>query len=117
MKPRLLFLLVSLVIFAPSIARPQSKPSQNADNLKRKVEALENADVTSTSPTVQDVYRRTLLRLYSQYLEAINSDVAALKIIGANAEGITASETEITSRLSSLKAAQDMHPAKDAKPT
>jgi hypothetical protein len=78
-------LAVSSLLLVSQVMAQQSD-SADAEVVRAKIERLENADIKSKSKTVQDIYRRTLLRLYDEYLLALHKDIADLKKIQAAAQ-------------------------------
>lgn len=99
-------ILVALLLLAAPIAA-QQRQGRNADMLKQKIEQLESIDLTSKSPTVQDIYKRSLLRLYTEYQAAIQEDLADLNKIRTTIGG-TSAETlaEVNDQIKKL--AQEM---------
>src|SRR6185437_13101237 len=82
---RTLHILLLLVVLSfPLMA--QQVDAGGADLLRSKIEQLENADITSKSKTVQDIYKQTLARLYRECLANLNGDVADLRKIQAAAQ-------------------------------
>lgn len=76
---------------------------RNADSLRSRIELLEQTDIKSKSPSVQAIYERSLLRLYSEYASALQQDMADLKsILGAMSGTGAASQAEITKQLDRL---------------
>jgi hypothetical protein len=81
----------------------QVKQNLDADHLREKIEQLESIDLTSKSPSVQDIYRRSLLRLYNQYISALEQDIAGLKSIQSVTSGTGSdSQKEITAQVQKL---------------
>ncbi|MBA3767390.1 MAG: hypothetical protein H0W99_10450, partial [Acidobacteria bacterium] len=96
-----LSLTMSILLMAlPIGAAAQEKRSQDADLLKNKIELLEKTDIKSKSPSVQDIYKRSLLRLYDQYVSALEQDIADMRAIqstvnGTNSEAVDEVATKI----------------------
>lgn len=80
-------LVVFLVLLASVGAAAQDSGGDTSDSLRQKIEQLESVDLKSKSATVQDIYKRSLLRLYSQYVSALAQDIADLKKIQTATEG------------------------------
>jgi hypothetical protein len=102
--PRASTLIAGLILAAALNCLAQAPQSgQSADSLRSRIEQLEQIDLKSKSPSVQGIYKRSLLRLYDQYVSALRQDVADLKSIQAAMNGAgAASQTEITRQLDRL---------------
>ncbi|HVS82738.1 MAG TPA: hypothetical protein VHE60_13490 [Pyrinomonadaceae bacterium] len=87
----------------------QEPASQNSDLIRQKIEELEKIDLQSKSTTVQDIYRKSLLRLYQQYSSALQQDIADLKKLQSTI-GATSPETqkEISAQLQKLGVEQNV---------
>lgn len=95
-RPPASSLSIVILLLAFSYVPAQEKESQNADLLREKIEQLENTDLKSKSPTVQDIYKRSLLRLYDQYVVALEQDMADLRAIRSTLEGTGAVDETAT---------------------
>lgn len=74
--------LLSLTIFMSLMivpAQAQDGKQSNADQLKRKMERLENINLKSKSLTVEDMYRKMLLETYADYRLALEQELADLR--------------------------------------
>lgn len=102
--PRASALIAGLILAAALNCLAQAPQSgQSADSLRSRIEQLEQTDLKSKSPSVQEIYKRSLLRLYDQYVLALQQDIADLKSIQAAMDGAgAASQTEITKQLDRL---------------
>lgn len=69
-------MMMSLVI-VPAQARNDNNP--NSEQLKRKIERLENVDLKSKSSFVEEMYRKMLLEAYDEYESAIEQEIADLR--------------------------------------
>ncbi|HMF55885.1 MAG TPA: hypothetical protein VK619_05970 [Pyrinomonadaceae bacterium] len=87
---RAITLIVVALLFAATPLVAQQRQGQNADLLKQKIEQLERIDLASKSSTVQDIYKRSLLRLYMEYQAAMQQDVADLNKIRTTIGGTSA---------------------------
>jgi len=75
-------LMVSLMAVGGStLCEAQNKPSLDTDLLRSRIEQLEKTDPASRSAIVRDAYRRTLIRLYSEFDQALTQDINDLKKI------------------------------------
>src|ERR1051325_12048949 len=109
MKPlvRTSILIASLILCSVLSGQAQEPQTSNADLLRAKIEQLEKIDIKSKSPTVQERYKATLLRLYQQFNAALLQDVAELKNIQATINGTNADpQNESTGQINKLKAEQ-----------
>jgi hypothetical protein len=61
--------------------RAQGVQGMSGESLKERIELLEKTDLKSKSPTVQLIYKRSLLRLYGDYASALEQEIADLKNI------------------------------------
>jgi len=52
--------------------------------IKDTIERMETVELSSRSEMVREVYKRSLLRLYGEYLESLEKEIADLKYILAN---------------------------------
>ncbi|HEV7375313.1 MAG TPA: hypothetical protein VGN95_11390 [Pyrinomonadaceae bacterium] len=107
--PRTLLCVGILILLAAWPIIAQENQSKDTDDLKMKIEQMEKIDLTSKSATTQDIYKRSLLRLYNQYVVALRQDIEALKEIQSTA-GETSSETrnEVALQLQKLRAEQSI---------
>jgi hypothetical protein len=95
-RPSVSSLLIVILLFVSSHVQAQEKGSQNSDLLRVKIEQLESTDIKSKSPSVQDIYKRSLLRLYEQYVAALEQDMADLRAISSTTEGTGAGDEAAT---------------------
>jgi len=78
------FLSLSLFLLLIVIpANAQNTNTLDAELIYGKIQRLESVDVKSKSPTVQDLYKQTLLRLYEDYRRALEQDLKDLQSIQA----------------------------------
>ncbi|MEA2172613.1 MAG: hypothetical protein QOD00_205 [Blastocatellia bacterium] len=97
----LLLIAISLTLAQAGLAQDQS--GQNTDILRSKIELLEKTDIKSKSDRVQQIYKLTLLRLYSQLNGALQQEITDLKNIQAAASGTDADpKGEIAAQLKQL---------------
>src|SRR6185436_4395955 len=74
-----LHLFMSLwLLLAPLVAQTQSV---GAEQLRARIDQLEKVDLTSKSKNVQEIYKRTLLRLYEELNAALRTDIDELRQI------------------------------------
>jgi hypothetical protein len=66
--------------------RAQESTAQNATRIRQSIELLEKRDIRSKSAEVQMIYKRTLLRKYSEYISALQQDITEIKQIQADAD-------------------------------
>lgn len=86
--PACALLIVSqLTLAGPARVAAQTRAQQQqpdaAKVLRTKIERLEEIDSSSKSQTVQDIYRRSLLRLYEQYAAALRREIGDMKAVSA----------------------------------
>lgn len=85
MKLSRMVILFGLSILLACPVRAQESTAQNATRIRQSIEQLEKRDIRSKSPEVQTLYKRTLLRKYSEYISALQQDIAEIKQIQADA--------------------------------
>src|SRR4051812_14200301 len=91
-------LILNLLVACPVLA--QEKQSQDTDLIRAKIEQFEKTDISSKSASVQSIYKRTLLRLYSQFNAALQQDIADLKAMQSAVGGTNAeSQNEIAKQI------------------
>jgi hypothetical protein len=94
-------LILNLLVVCPVLA--QEKQSQDTDLIRAKIEQFEKTDISSKSASVQNIYKRTLLRLYSQFSAALQQDIVDLKAMQAAVGGTNAeSQKEIARQIQKL---------------
>src|SRR5205807_1162627 len=87
----------------------QETASQNSDLIRRKIEELEKIDLQSKSTTVQQIYKKSLLRLYQQYNAALKQDIADLKNLQSTiGETSPEAQKDISAQLQKLAAEQNV---------
>ena len=90
------------LLFASSIGLAQS--AQNSDDLRAKIQEIEKIEFQSKSSAVQQIYKKTLLRLYQQYAGALQQDINDLqKLADAVGNTNTDSQKEIAAQLITVK--------------
>jgi hypothetical protein len=99
--------IIAAVLFTGLCGLAQEQQSQSTDFLREKIVQLEKTDISARARSVQDIYKRTLLRFYSELASALQEDIAALKNI-QSAIGNTdaAQRNEISAQLKALVAEQ-----------
>jgi len=93
-------LCLALLLFFLPLCMGQN--SVNCDQLRFKVEQMEKTDLNVVSPSLQMVFKESLLKLYGQYSRCLQRDIAAadsMLITVANTEGAHT----IENKLSTLK--------------
>lgn len=119
MKVRLLRLPACALLIAgqltlaiPARVAAQTRSQQQPDAakvLREKIERLEEVDTSSKSQTVQDIYRRALLRLYEQYTAALRREIGDMKAVGAVVSDTdTVARNEIARQLKRLEGELDV---------
>lgn len=103
----LLFVTV-MVLLMVHPAAAQVKRSQDADLLRLKIEELEKVDIKSKSSTVQDIYLRSLLRLYDQYESVLEGDISDLEKIKAATSAPGDGESEAAVQIRKLMRERDI---------
>ncbi len=97
----LVFSLFLVLTALPTAA--QQRPAQDADLLRAKIEQFEKTDISSKSSSVQAIYQRTLLRLYSEFNSALLQDISELKAMQDVVSGTdTGSQNDIALQLQKL---------------
>src|SRR5205814_1339478 len=107
MKIRMIVLSGSLIL-ASSTCLAQTT-AQTPDGIRAKIQEIEKVELQSKSATVQQIYKKTLLRLYQQYADALQQDISDLQKLAtavgnANAE----SQKEIAAQLHTLISERDV---------
>lgn len=104
----LLSISMAILVVANPV-QPQGKQAQDGDLLREKIELLEKTDIKTKSATVQLIYKRSLLRLYHQYLSALGQDITDLNNIKA-ATGDTNqdTQTEVAAQIRKLVIERDI---------
>src|SRR5215475_3167779 len=78
--------------------------AQDSKSIKESIERMESTDLASKSEMVRDIYRRSLLRLYGQYLDSLQLEIKDLKSIQANVvSGDSRLTVEITENIRKLQ--------------
>src|SRR5688572_29657010 len=102
------FVYACIFILLATSTVAQEQQSRDTDLLRVKIEQFENTDITSKSTSVQSIYQRTLLRLYSQLNLALQQDIKDLKNMLSAVGGVDAeSHKEITLQIQKLTREQD----------
>lgn len=106
MKPRTRFslLLSACLLFVLSLQGfAQQTSLDRTESLRSKITELESADLKSKSTIVQDIYKRTLSRLYEEYAAALREDIADLKRLQEATRNTAADpQNEVGARLTQL---------------
>lgn len=79
-------MLVGMLILLACPVRAQESTGQNATRIRQSIEQLEKRDIRSKSAEVRMIYKRTLLRKYTEYISALQQDIAEIKQIQADAD-------------------------------
>jgi hypothetical protein len=91
--------LALLLCFSPALCSAQT--STDCDQLRNKVAQLENLDIGQMSPTLQKLYKESLLKLYNQFSECLQREVSIASQMHI-AVAKTDAATEVDSRLQAL---------------
>ncbi len=98
----------ALILLAAAGAQAQETP-QNSDLLRQKIEDLEKIDLQSRSTTVQEIYKKTLLRLYQQYTSALQQDISDLRKIQSIADRNNSTpQSELATQIQRLVAERNL---------
>lgn len=54
-----------------------AQPAANCDQLRSKIQRLEGMNLNSMSPSIQQVYKEALLKLYTQFGQCLQRDISA----------------------------------------
>jgi hypothetical protein len=105
-----LCLIIILCLSKASMAQsPSQSTPQSADTLREKIEQLEKTEMTSRSATVQEMYKRTLARLYAEFSKAVEDDISDLKKIEATIRGAQSeNNSEVAAQLKKLITERDV---------
>jgi hypothetical protein len=113
MKPRFVAVFCFLIVLSFSRVSVAQQPNENtiasADTLRERIEQLEKTELSSRSTTVQDMYKRTLVRLYTEFSEALDAEISDLKKIEQAVEGTrSANNSEVAAQLKQLTTERDV---------
>ena len=85
-----LVLCAALILCFSSLCAAQDKV--DCDQLRDKVSQVEKLDMSGLSPSVQQVYKEGMLKLYAQFSRCLQRDAAALSSMQAAVAGTDAAE-------------------------
>lgn len=104
-----LLLVGMLILMVVSPGQAQENQDLNVDLLREKVEQFEESDIATKAPFAQDIHKRTLLRLYKQYGQALKQKITELKNNPpASSEAGSERQSEIASQIRKLEAEQNI---------
>jgi len=101
MKTIMRLLPVCIFLLGTSqIVAAQETPPLNSDRVRDTIQQLEKTELSSRSATVQDLYRRSLLRLYADFDLTLQRDISDLEKIQSMVAGM---QSEITTKIDELR--------------
>ena len=69
-------ILILLVLFLCCCSLGMAQQEQDCDQLRSKVEQLEKIDIKAMSPSLGQLYRESLLKVYSQFSKCLARDIS-----------------------------------------
>lgn len=78
-----------------------AQPAANCDQLRSKIQRLEGMDLNAMSPSIQQVYKEALHKLYEQFSQCLQEDISAATTIQSAVAGTNAA-AGVEERLRSL---------------
>ena len=113
MKRRFVAVFSFLVLLSFSCVSLAQQPIGNtlasANMLRERIEQLEKTELSSRSTTVQETYKRTLVRLYTEFGEALDAEISDLKKIQDAVDGTrSANNGEVAAQLKQLTIERDV---------
>jgi hypothetical protein len=81
-------LVFGLLLFMPRTSMTQSAP--NCQGLREKIERIERIDMSQISPSMQQIYREALLKLYLEAKACVERDLGAATEIRSAVAGTSA---------------------------
>ncbi|HEX8493482.1 MAG TPA: hypothetical protein VF658_11610 [Pyrinomonadaceae bacterium] len=94
------FLLALLLLCVSSLAVAQE--SVNCDQLRTKIAQLEELDLNAMSPSVQQLYKESLLKLYTQFSNCLQRDISVTDSMQRAVVGTDAAQG-VEDKLNALK--------------
>jgi hypothetical protein len=95
-----LCLSLAMILMLSSYAAAQG--TVTCDQLRSKLKQLEQLDLTAVSPSLQQVYKEALLKLYSQFSKCLQSDISVTSEMQRAVAG-TDAVSVVQTRLQALK--------------
>lgn len=93
-------LLLALLLCLSPTGRAQN--ALNCDQLRDKIAQLEKLDIKAMSPSIQQVYKESLLKLYAQFGQCIQRDISAMSDMQKAVAGTDAAP-DVENRLRGLQ--------------
>lgn len=104
---RLTCLLAFLLCFQP-IASSVAQERNDCQVLATKIEKLEKLDVSGMSPTLRELHKQALLKVYRQFGKCVETDIAAVKEMQRIVAG-TEAAPEVENKLRALLKAKSQN--------
>lgn len=95
-----IWLLLGMVLCVTTLTAAQE--NINCDQMRTKLSQLEQLDLSATSPSLQQLYKESLLKLYKQFSECVQGDIAVATEMHRAVAGTDAAAA-VKDRLQALK--------------
>ena len=96
-----LYLAVSLILLNSLVCVAQTE--NPCDSLRRDIQRVEQMDITKLSPSLREIYKESLLKLYRQFANCLDGEIAASSEMQVKVKG-TAAAHAVETRIVSLRA-------------
>src|SRR6266850_1844250 len=93
-------LMVGLVL-GNSLLCPAQTPA-NCDQLRDKISQLEQSDMNAMSPSIRQLYKESLLKVYAEFSQCLEQDISATANMRSAVDGTSAAPA-VEAKLSSLR--------------